>query len=78
MYISGVGMPAELEGTHTKLLLQYQNVCTKMFLAEILVTKISPSLVKTSYQMQCIVYSHCVWYNLKWISIYKQTMEKCD
>lgn len=70
-----VGMSAELQGTHAKRLLQYQNVCAKCQ-----GTEINPSRVRTdnSYQMQYIVYSHCVWYNLKWISIYKRTMEKCD
>ena len=49
-----VGMSAELQGTHAKCLLQYQNVYAKMFLAEMLGTEISPSLVKTDnfYQMQ--------------------------
>ena len=49
-----VGMSAELQGTHAKHQLQYQNVCAKMFLDEML--EISSSLVKTDnlYQMQYI------------------------
>ena len=31
-----VGMSAELQGTHAKHQLQYQNVCAKMFLDEML------------------------------------------
>ena len=53
-----VGMSAELQGTHAKHQLQYQNVCAKMFLDEMLGTEISSSLVKTdnSYQMQYSVF----------------------
>ena len=40
-------MSTGLKATHVKRLLLYQNVCAKMFLAEMQGEEINPSLAKT-------------------------------